>query len=46
VQHSCGKLELVMSPPFEPEVIPFALNRQGLMAALGWMTVRGWIEEQ
>jgi len=46
VNHRCGKLELVMSLPFEPHVVPFALTRQGLLAALGWMTVRGWIEEQ
>jgi hypothetical protein len=46
VQHSFGKLELVLSLPFEPKVVPFALTRQGLMAALGWMTVRGWIEER
>ena len=46
VQHSFGKLELVVSHSFEPYVVAFAHNRLGLMAALGWMTVRGWIEEQ
>jgi hypothetical protein len=46
LDHRCGKLELVLSRPFEPHLVAFAHNRLGLMAALGWMTVRGWIEEQ
>jgi|SRR5215469_7818240 len=46
VVHRCGKLELVRSHSLEPDVVAFAFNRLGLMAALGWMTVRGWIEEQ